>query len=428
MSRAFQLTFTSVDFVGRPSRNRRIIRGRVSMNAMAAGQAGSERFIALEGLRGLAAVGVLLSHALFAVEPGIFKTMYPLAQAAWPEIGWPAQLLTLPPFSMLINGSFAVCVFFVLSGFVLTKSYADTGNASVLVSRAIRRIPRLGIPIAASIVFAGTIFAMGLMRNLEVAPLTGSIWLTWYYPSSITAATIAKEALYESLFLGKNKLNSPLWTMSIELVGSYLAFMFAFAARWFTFALVIVFAAALSFAIHIAYLPFALSFGVGVLLTRVSPAKWPHKAKIAILLAAIYLGGFSNDILYEPIIKLSPIDFNPLKDAMHCVGATFLVASVLALPSLQRAFSSYFFPLLGRLSFSVYLLHFPILCSLGCFVYLWTIQWGHATAASSTVLIVLVTTIIAAVPFQRLVDVKSMEIAKRVDQYLRGFLRKTAEA
>lgn len=102
------------------------------MNAMAAGQAGSERFIALEGLRGLAAVGVLLSHALFAVEPGIFKTMYPLAQAAWPEIGWPAQLLTLPPLSMLINGSFAVCVFFVLSGFVLTKSFADTGNASVL--------------------------------------------------------------------------------------------------------------------------------------------------------------------------------------------------------------------------------------------------------------------------------------------------------
>lgn len=28
MSRAFQLTFTSVDFVGRPSRNRRIHKGQ----------------------------------------------------------------------------------------------------------------------------------------------------------------------------------------------------------------------------------------------------------------------------------------------------------------------------------------------------------------------------------------------------------------
>ncbi|WP_435370094.1 hypothetical protein, partial [Acinetobacter baumannii] len=70
--------------------------------------------------------------------------------------------------------SFSVCIFFVLSGLVLTRLYSLTGDAQVLISRAIRRLPRLAIPIAASIAVAYAIFAAGLMRNVPAAVSSNS--------------------------------------------------------------------------------------------------------------------------------------------------------------------------------------------------------------------------------------------------------------
>jgi peptidoglycan/LPS O-acetylase OafA/YrhL len=48
------------------------------------------------------------------------------------------------------------------------------------------------------------------------------------------------------------------------------------------------------------------------------------------------------------------------------VGAVLLVAAVLMSPLTQRLLSAKPLLLLGRISFPLYLLHMPILCTAGC--------------------------------------------------------------
>ncbi|MBN8945366.1 MAG: acyltransferase [Rhizobiales bacterium] len=381
----------------------------------------SERMVALEGLRGVAALAVVLSHALFAFEPGLFKTVFPQMQATWPEMSWPLLPFQWPPLNALVNGSFSVCIFFVLSGLVLTRLYSQTGNPQVLISRAIRRVPRLAIPIAASIVFAYAIFACGLMRNLQVAPLTQSSWLAGYYPDSLGLGTALREASYGALLSG-SALNSPLWTMPVELIGSYLAFAFAMKERWIGWPL---FAIGSFIAIVLtgkANLPFYLCFAAGTQLGRLAPAAVPRLVKFAALPVGLYLGGFSDTAAYQLIIDALGGHVVPLQRSVHCLGAVCVVVAAISTVWLARCLSSRIPALLGRLSFAVYLLHFPITCSLGSAVYLTAIRWGHGAASTLAIATVMVATVAAAYPFHRYIDTGAMKFSRQVELALRRLI------
>src|SRR6185312_17539398 len=99
---------------------------------------GENKIKYLEGLRGLAALSVILHHFLVA--------FYPLSyygDNTPSHLGNIEMLYFQSPFSFLTNGNFMVAIFFVLSGYVLSDSYFRTGNKEVLISSTIRRFPRL---------------------------------------------------------------------------------------------------------------------------------------------------------------------------------------------------------------------------------------------------------------------------------------------
>src|SRR5580692_8294430 len=87
----------------------------------------SSRDLPLEALRGLAALVVVVWHFFLGLDPAV---------------------LSLPglrgtPFFAFVHGSAAVGVFFVLSGYVLTRRYFETGQKRVLVIGALKRWFRL---------------------------------------------------------------------------------------------------------------------------------------------------------------------------------------------------------------------------------------------------------------------------------------------
>lgn len=81
------------------------------------------------------------------------------------------------------------------------------------------------IPAIVSILIAYVFLKLGLYRNIEVAQITGSSgWLGrfWNFPADLG------QALYEGLygvFVGRDSYNTSLWTMQVELIGSYMLFM-----------------------------------------------------------------------------------------------------------------------------------------------------------------------------------------------------------
>ena len=51
-------------------------------------------------------------------------------------------------------------------------------------------------------------------------------------------------------------------------------------------------------------------------------------------------------------------------------GAALLLAGVLGLPGLQRFFGAKPFRFLGKISYSLYLLHFPVIATFSCWLFL----------------------------------------------------------
>ena len=190
---------------------------------MAGTQAPSQgRIAALDGLRGVAAVIVVVFHYLSMLHPSFVENF------AEGTLHWLART----PVTLLWNGNFAVLVFFVLSGFVMAA--AAHRRADQLLANLVTRYVRLGLPAATSVLLALAWLsafptaAQDLARSLE-AP---SPWLGYTLQGELPSVW---EALYEGavgIFVtGQSSINNVLWTMKIELFGSIALFAIYWGAR-----------------------------------------------------------------------------------------------------------------------------------------------------------------------------------------------------
>jgi peptidoglycan/LPS O-acetylase OafA/YrhL len=126
----------------------------------------------LDGLRGVAAVMVVASHICAGFSPALF-----FGPEKAPVMSWQGAFATSPAF-VLVNGSFAVFIFFVLSGFVISAA-ADRSDAPILAN-CVARYLRLSIPCAASIAIAAALLPVRTNWAPEASALTGHWWLAMY--------------------------------------------------------------------------------------------------------------------------------------------------------------------------------------------------------------------------------------------------------
>ena len=103
----------------------------------------------LDGIRGVAAFLVFFHHFMLAFFSAYFT--FDISATNWKgwDVKYGQSLL-----SVFSNGHYCVNIFFVLSGFVLSRKYFITQNIEVLVSGANRRFLRLYIPVATTMIIA----------------------------------------------------------------------------------------------------------------------------------------------------------------------------------------------------------------------------------------------------------------------------------
>ena|SRR6516164_4306157 len=95
----------------------------------------------LDGLRGLAALVVVIFHFLSAFAPNFIPD----------QIDTP-YVLADTPFGIFFNGPFSVSIFFVLSGFVVSNAAAKR-RSPIYLNLALRYV-RLAVPVLFSVIFA----------------------------------------------------------------------------------------------------------------------------------------------------------------------------------------------------------------------------------------------------------------------------------
>lgn len=180
-----------------------------------------QKLTCLDGLRGWAALVVFIHHFLLGFCP------------QWDGLisgSIPGKNLKETPLFFLANGTAAVTIFFVLSGFVLSLRLWN--NSDKILTSALKRWPRLIILPLISVVLVYFISTAGLFYFKQASQITHSVWMDTFGFSSnngnITERFIDTflQGYLFTFFRGDQSLNSSLWTMNIEFIGSCLVFAF----------------------------------------------------------------------------------------------------------------------------------------------------------------------------------------------------------
>lgn len=341
----------------------------------------NRRVIHLDGLRGFAAFVVMLHHTVIAADFALYSGLSADSRFAWdlPLSGLP---LTTAGF-----GDLAVCVFFVMSGYVLALSFNRTRLG--MLALVVKRYVRLGLPILAVVLLAWTLQATGAMTNLRVAHMTGATWLASQSVNQPDLPGALQDGLYGALVLGHSRYDSSLWTMPIEFQGS-LVLIFAFIGCRHLFGsdpsrVIWCGVLLLGFAV-VMHGSVLLLFGVGAAAALFNVHQYTEalcrRSSVAALLVVLGLvlgtipfSAARPDVMTwlveaAPIHHAIPWRRTPPETFWHAMGAILLLIAVDANPSLRAWFSRRALQYLGEISFPLYLVHVPILLSAGCGTYL----------------------------------------------------------
>ena len=329
------------------------------------------------------------------------------------------------PLRVLFDGHTAVYVFFLISGAVLTPSFARPGS---FAAKCVKRVVRLVIPVAAAAVIATGLLAAMPSVHGSAAALTGSSWLAMDSSGAPTLAHLAREIGLDSLLLGyreatlfsplasqlapmEQSLDTPFWSLHLELYGSLLILCLmslrTYSRRIHTVTILLCTA---TFAAHPMFL-----FVLGHLRGPLPPTpsrKGRGSIGVGLLLLGLALSAFKNWTIVEWLRLL--LSHTELLDAPNLyqfqsqLAAVALYLGVLYCAPIWPILASAPCRHLGRLSFSIYLLHFPILFTVVCFAF---------TVLPSVIfalVLFLAATFLAAIAFERLVDRPAIALSRWV--------------
>jgi peptidoglycan/LPS O-acetylase OafA/YrhL len=354
-------------------------------------RAGSEpaariRLHELDGLRGWSALSVVAFHTFI----GLFGAVVP---------GFDNPLT-----AFFLDGFLAVCIFFVLSGEALSSSYFAGGGRTAVLKLAVKRYPRLTIPILAATTIVALLCAAGLVGDVATAERVGGegthlhAWLQ-LLQAPVSPGGVLQFALSDVYLrqFPRHDLQPFLWTMRAEMLGSIVVFALLLALHRTRYGLILVAIAAFScmacplpLVRYVACFLFGLIFAAARhagFFARMQQSRSMQYAAWAMIVAL----GIAASMLHSraPLLSYQPLVAVPLVFAIFC----------------NRACSDFFANrlsrLLGMISFPLYLIQFPVLVSVAPAAILYANSHGGLTMGAIWVvaLLSLASCVVAAIAF-----------------------------
>lgn len=350
----------------------------------------------LEFLRGAAALVVLNGHILRAFAPA--------AEGGDNA----AQSLKTSLAFIAFNGGSAVYLFFVLSSYVLVGRYFQSRKAQDLLLGAIKRLPRLAGPVLVTVLASCVIFKLDLYFFEDAAAVTQSEWLGRFgnasrvlSPETASFADAFQQGAWRTFIYGDKYYDSSLWTMTVEFWGSMLTFalapvIFFLQDRWRLLSWFCI-ATGVFLALQVSF--FFCAFPASLLLYPLlamgfRPNRWVRGAMVTVSL--VLLGYAGNAVgIYRPFAVLDTVVSDDVGLRQACVAIPASILLVYAMLSADQApswLSGKAARFLGDLSFPLYLVHVPVICSLASWVLL--VSGSTALGAAAGIL----GSILAALP------------------------------
>ena len=312
----------------------------------------------LDSVRGLASVAVVLSHLSLIY----FVYLHNFIGEDIPE-GFPVQkFLHHSIFGFFYSGTSAVFVFFVMSGIVLSRGIEKRSDEYYFIT-SFTRYFRLAIPAAFSclLMFAVLVFISGDFQQMPGVS-------DWIAPLLIDNPSLIGAFSYGAFgsFIGGpvwdgNLYNPVLWTMRIELIGSLFVYM---ACIIFKRSKVLSLSVFLIASLVILSFNSLIGFGMicffcGFVYSAFDISYKNNLLGFLLVIVGLYLAGIHNDS--ESYRWLTVI----LKERSYLffnfASGILIVYGVLISAFISRALENKWLVYLGKLSFPIYIIHFPVI-------------------------------------------------------------------
>lgn len=358
-------------------------------------------------------MAVVLSHSFLMFIPamhsgGVFDSK------------WQEDLFN-SPLTFFYKGGSAVSLFFVLSGLVLSLSCKKNNNEVLYIqSSALKRYIRLGVPVAASVIICYLLMLMDIFPDKNSNAASMPLMAAFSFDENIVSAIW--DASFGAMLFGNVKYNYVLWTISIEFFGSILVYGFISLfsenkAILRVISFIAFFCMFLSSDINVIYYGLFIS---GVFLSTFDVGKDNGKisklVSLLILFFGVYLVGYTpTSAAYKDLVNFYlylQSEYGALiqwPTFTISLGSFLIIASIFIDSRCLKVMTKRPVLFLGRLSFSIYLLHPFVISIIGYFIYKNTTS--PSIGAFVTFVLTSLITILISIPFYLYIDRKAIMLA-----------------
>lgn len=354
----------------------------------------------------MAALVVVIAHYVAAFKPSWMAGSFP---DLFPKTDNPStvdQLFTSPVFALGYGGQFAVLIFFVLSGYVLSLPVRNVVNfRPILHRRLVGRYFRLNVPLIITVLLSFALYYYGLYDNVEVGQQLENPWLTQHFNQDLNFLTALEQSVYGAILFGSSALNPPLWTIQVEFIGSIMLLTCCMFRQFLKAAFMIIILIGI-FYLARPWFIFYLAIFSGAYLDVI---KIERKLFLWVsLIVALYFGAYQYNSDAYLFLPETPFDDRLVYNFVGAIGLVFSIKNGV----LNRLLCSGWAQYLGNISYSVYITHFLVLASLSCWTFIafqssWFYQTLHLFLYVSL-------SILVGYLFYRLIDLPSISASKRL--------------
>ncbi len=371
----------------------------------------------LDSIRGLAAVIVVLGHSKDAF---IQKKEY----------------FSISDFFnhffefCFISGHFSVCIFFVLSGFVLSLGFFNNYDYNFILKQSIKRFPRLFLPVIFTSVLYWFAKEQSWFFNSEVVNITHSTWFVKFWKESYTIKQLILRCGYD-LFLFNDhgflkNINFCLWTMPIELKYSFLLFLVICFIRNSFMAIVVntilIFTLVMyADTLFIYFLGFLLGINISFLYTN-KIFNLNSFGRSALLVFGLLLG-CNLDLIFN--FKVQYLTVSTFTITLNLIGASMIIIAILSSKKMQNILNNKILLYLGKISFSLYLIHPLVIGTIVSRLYLYLNNSFSYDFTYITVMIIsLILSLLLGDIIYRFIDKPSIKFAEIIYKIFNTFRKK----
>lgn len=373
-------------------------------------------FAYLDGLKGICGIWIILFH-------------YLLAFAIFGYVGFECGIADADkydyyfkyfPYSIISNSSCALYLFFAMIAFFPALHYFQNNNREWVQRQAVVRYFRLMPPILAVVLLSYGIYVCNGFYNQELGALLNNTWDKFYYTEDLSLAGAFANGLFGAIWQGNADYNVVLWCMQTIFFGSYMSYaivLFFGNLRCRALMYAVVFGLCLSSTLSF-WGPMYLIFLGGITAADILAGMVKNaQGQVQGQVQGSEITAFSLLILGLVLMHIPTVVYPwPLLESIFlAVGPVCILIACARSRCLQRLLCHPFLVACGKYSFSMVLVHFPVLFSFSAWFFV-TVHphLDYSVTLALTLLTAIPINAIAVLLFQKCIDKPTSMLSKAV--------------